>query len=131
MHKVEKIRVAVLHNSDDDEHEQIRRVASEFDEDGKIEANAVSLEAFQKDPAGYHVVYFDENIADSKAVRQIATKQKLLSITSSKDFVSNGTATLAVFFDDGKVSIFINDTSAKLEGKSFFGEILALAEVLY
>jgi len=124
--KLDEIRVAVLHN----DNEQGTRLTSEFDEPGKISAEMISLEALQENPENYHVVYFEEGIDDVDTIRKILSEHNILSLTSSKNVVEAGEASLGVFFEDGKVSILINEQSIKSEEKKFFGEILSLAKVL-
>ena len=65
-----------------------------------------------------------------EAVLKVTQSEKILSCTSKAEYVTTCGVTMAVGLKDNKPKIYLNLTSAKLEGADFSAKFLRVAEIV-
>ncbi len=126
LYKKESIKMALLCDNMDKDYQDI--LQKEFNDD-LIDIQPVLKKEFTDNAGRYDVVYY-ECSEHAEEFSELSKQHHLLSVTNLRQQVEDGMATLGVFFQDGKIRILINTSSAKAEKKEFFGDILSLSEMI-
>ena len=126
LYKKDTISLALVY--EDLNSDKLNDLLTEFS-DNIIKVEPVHENDLPQRLSEFDVVYY-ENSVDIDKLSDLTKAHHLLSVTRVSDYVKSGKATLGIFFNDGKIKILINSTSAKAEQKEFFGEILSLSEII-